>query len=298
MFLGYSFAGSDVSLSNTVSKDSVISSFEISNMIIDELYATKDILVKFDWNIPDTWTFNTYLHGLFNGNTHAGNVSYSESLVEKIKIKKRYKGDFTWKTIYEKEIRTNEDFAIELYDYYEPSNKDIEYAYVAVISNAEVDPISVTVHSEFDHYFICDRNVSYPMILDASNSITYNRESRTIVSPGRKYPYVINNGIAKYYSGSMNVTFLELKDGEFDVRHGWEYRRQLDEFLTNGEAKILKSMEGEMWMITVVGNLPRTNHEHHQYVSHQIQWTECGDPTMVADLYDHGFIDTDSDRES
>lgn len=297
MFLGYSFAGSDVSLSNTVSKNSIINSFEITNMIIDELYATKDILIKFDWKIPDTWTFNTYLHGLFQGNTHAGNVSYSESLVEKIKIKKRYKGDFVWKTIFEKEIRSNEDFSVELYDYYEPSNRDIEYAYVAVISNADVDPISVSVHSEFDNYFICDKDVSYPMILDVENNITYNRESKVIVSPGRKYPYVVNNGIARYYSGTMNVTFIEVKNCELDFENGWKYRRQLDEFLTNGEAKILKSMEGEMWMINVVGNLPRTNHAHEQYVSHQIDWVECGDPNKIGDLYDNGFIDTDTDRE-
>ena len=297
MFLGVSFAGTDTAVSNTAAKEASVSSFVISHSVLGELYATKDILVKFDWKIPETWTFNTYLHVVFQGNTLAGNVSYSESVVDKVKIKKRYQGDFAWKTIYEKEIRDNEDFSIEFYDYYAPSNRDIEYAYVAVISNADVDPISAFVHSEFDHYFICDKKASYPMMLDVENTVTFNRESKTVVSPGRKYPYVIHNGIANYYSGTMTATFIESKNCELDIENGWKYRNQIDTFLANGEAKILKSMEGDMWMIHVVGNLPRTNRGHYQYVSHQIEWVECGDPNKVGDLYDHGFIDTDVDRE-
>lgn len=297
MFLGVSFSGTDVALSNTAAEESIINTFDISNMIIDEMYATKNVLLNFNWKIPDEWDFDTYLHSSFKGNTHAGNVQYSQGIVDKIKIKKRFKGDFTWKTIYEKEIHSSEDFIIDFYDYYEPSHKEIEYAYVAVVSNVDIDPISVSVYSEFDNYFICNKDVSYPMMLDVENTLTYNRESKTIVSPGRKYPYVINNGIARYYSGTMNVTFIELKDCEFDIENGWKYRNQIDEWLANGEAKILKSFEGDMWMVNIVGNIPRNNHEHYQYISHQIEWVECGDPNKVGDLYDHGFINTDVDRE-
>lgn len=243
MFLGVSFAGTDTALSNTAMEEKIINTFDISNMIIDEMYATKNVLINFDWNIPEEWDFDTYLHATFKGNTFAGNVAYSEKLVDKIKIKKRYKGDFAWKTIYEKEIRSSEDFAIDFYDYYEPSHREVEYAYVAVVANVDIDPISVSVHSEFDEYFICDRNVSYPMMLDVDNTLTYNRESKTVVAPGRKYPYVINNGIAKYYSGTMNVTFIELKDCDFDIENDWKYRNQIDKFLASSEAKILKSFD-------------------------------------------------------
>ena len=136
MFLGVDFAGTNTALSNTTTTEAVINKFEITNCVVDEIYATQNVLLEFNWNIPDTWDFNTYLHGLFQGTAYAGNVDYSESAVEKVKIKKRFKGDFAWKTIYEKEIRSNEDFAIELWDYYEPSNREIEYAYVAVVAGA------------------------------------------------------------------------------------------------------------------------------------------------------------------
>lgn len=297
MFFNTGFAGTSTSISNSILPETAITTITLKNMIADELYATKKMLVRFDWKIPKDWDFDTYLHALFQGDVYAGNVTYSESIVQKIKIKKRFKGEFTWKTIYEKEIHANEDFAIEFYDYYEPSNRDIEYAYVAVIANADTDTISTEVHSKFDSYFICNRSESYPMILDMDNTVTYNRESSTIVSPGRKYPYVVNNGIARYYSGTMNVTFIELKNCEFDTDNGWDYRNKLDMFLSDGQPKILKSFEGDVWMVNIIGSLQRSVNGHYQNVSHQIEWVECGDPTLISDLYDNNFIDVDTDRE-
>lgn len=297
MMLGSTFAGSGSSISHATAYEAAVVSFTLTGMVLDVLYATKDILVKFNWKIPTDWTYNTYLHALFQNDVYAGNVSYSESIVQKIKIKKRYKGDFSWKTIYEKEIHNNDDFAIEFYDYYSPSKRDIEYAYAAVISGADTDTISTTVYSEFECYFICDKSSSYPMILDTANTVNYNRESQTIISPGHKYPYVVNNGIARYYSGSVNATFIELGVNGFDVENGWNYRNQIDRFLSDGKPKILKSFEGDMYMVNVTGNLSRTEHGHYQNISHSFEWVECGNPTRVDDLYDNGFIDTDTDRE-
>ena len=49
-------------------------------------------------------------------------------------------------------------------------------------------------------------------------------------------------------------------------------------------------------MVNVVNSLPRSNSGHPQLISHQIEWVECGDPTSTGDLYDNGFINTDSAR--
>lgn len=299
MFLGMNFAPYMDESSFVAVSESPISTLKLSNLIADELYATKKVLVKFDWQIPDSWDFNTHLHAKFNGSTHAGNVEYSQQIVSAIKIKKRYVGDFDWITIYEKQIEKNENFNVEFLDYYEPAGRDIEYAYTAVIGGIDMAPVSSTIHSDFSSYFICGRNgEAYPMIVGMDNAVTYNRQSQVIVAPGRKYPYVINNGISQYYSGTINVTFIEMDEHcQLDAENGWQYRNHLDKFLTNGEPKILKSFEGDMWMVNVVNSLPRSNSGHPQLVSHQIEWVECGDPTSTGDLYDNGFINTDSDRK-
>lgn len=296
MFIG-TFASCPEALTGTGIKEEVFTTITLRNMILDELYATKDVLIKFNWNIPVDWTFNTHLHALFRNDLYAGNVTYSESIVQKVKIKKRFMGNFTWKTIYEKEIHSNEDFAIEFYDYLEPSNTDIEYAYVAVISNADMDTISTSVHSEFECYFMVGQKECFPLELDVENEVTFNRESKTISALGSKYPYVVSNGISQYYSGTLNATFIECKKCDFDVDNGWSYRNRIDQFLADGKAKILKSFEGDIYMVNIVGGFPRTKNGHYQNISHQIEWVETGDPTSIAGLYDNGFIDTDIDRE-
>ncbi len=298
MFLGTAFAGGVNALSNTTAVPSAISTITLSNMVLDEIYATKNVLVNFNWNIPDVWDWDTMLHAKYNGNTEAGNITYSKDVIQKVKIKKRYKGDFNWKTIYEQDVNEIEDLNINFYDQYSPAQTDVEYAYVAVIANTDMNTIYADVRSEFDCYFICDADVSYPMILDVENNVTYNRESQVIVSPGRKYPYVNHNGIAKYYSGTMTATFIKMDDNcQFDVTNGWKYRNQIDEFLTNGKAKIIKSFEGNMWMVNTSGSISRSVNGHYQNVAQSFEWVECGDPNSIGDLYDNGFIDTDVDRE-
>lgn len=298
MFLNAAFAGyGQDALSNTTASEEKIIKFTLSNMILDEIYATKKVLLKFDWNIPKDWDFDTYLHGLYQNNTYAGNVDYSESVVSMIKIKKRLKSEFTWKTIYEQPVTCNEDFFITIYDYYEPSCFYVEYAYVPVINNADAPFISTEVYSKFDSYFFVDKEKSIPAICDPEFNITYNRESSTIVAPGSKYPYVINNGIAKYYSGTLNVSFIDMENCELDVENAWKFRKNVDEFMTNGKAKILKTWQGEMWMVNVTGSIDRSSTDDCRIMKQTINWVECGNPFMIGDLYDYDFIDTDTDRE-
>lgn len=302
MFIGYSITGTDLAWMNGVAGQSDIVTLSFTNMVIDELYATKNILVAFDWNIPQEWEFETHLHGTFQNTTYAGNIDYSEKIVQRVKIKKRFQGDFNWKTVFEKEITSINDFATHFVDYLEPSNRTVEYAYVAVVSTpgvgiVDTDIATSSVYSQFDSYFMVGQEESYPLVLDTTNDITYNRTSTTIVSPGSKYPYVVSNGISRYYSGKLKTTFIELKDGDFDTGHGWDYRNHIDAFLTDGRAKILKSYEGDLWMVNITGSLPRTSNQHVNHVTHELEWVECGDPASVRDLYDNGFINTNTDKE-
>lgn len=298
MFLGSTFSASPQAVSNTSAPESSLSTITISNVVLDEIYATKNILVKFDWNIPDEWDWDTSLHAEYQGNTYAGNIGYSYKSIQSVKIKKRYSGEFDWKTIYLKEVNSADDLSVELYDYLEPSRKRIEYAYVIVVGGSDIDITSADLYSEFQSYFICDYDNCYPIILNPENNITYNRETQSIVSPGRKYPYVVHNGIAQYYSGTMTATFINVDDScKLDLKNGWAYRNQIDGFLTNGKAKILKSFEGDIWMINTTGGVQRTINGHYQNVSQEFEWAECGDPNSISDLYDNGFINTDVDRE-
>lgn len=295
MFMSYSFASTSLQL-ESATPENPITGIDLSSSIVDEMYLTKDIIVDFDGRIPVDWTLNTHLHATFNGNAHAGNVDYTEEIVQKVKIKKRTRGDFAWKTFKEVEIRTKEDFNIDIYDYYNPTDRHIDYAYVAVIGGAESNTISTTVYSSFDSYFICEKDMCYPIILDTTNQLTLNRQTTTVQPINRRYPITVVNGSTKYYSGSLTGTFIEQKDSGYDVQSGWKYRNIIDDFLSNGKPKILRDPEGNRWMISVTDHIQRNMNGHYQNVSQTFSWVECGDVNSIGDLYDNGFIDTEIDR--
>lgn len=296
MFMSFHFASAKVQADSAVA-DNPVAKIDLTHSIVDEMYVTGDIISEFDGTVPGDWTMNTHLHAAFNGNAMAGNVTYTEKVVQKVKLKKRIHGEFTWKTFKEIDIGSKEDFNVDFYDYYNPANTDIDYAYVAVIGGAETNTVSATVHSAFDSYFLCEKELCYPMILDASMQLTLNRQAATVQPMNRKYPITVINGAVNYYSGSLTATLIERKKDGFDVDSGWAYRNRIDEFLSNGKPKILRDFEGNRWMVQIIDQIQRNANGHYQNVSQTFQWVECGDAGLVGDLYDNGFIDTEIDRE-
>lgn len=297
MFLGSCFASSSHSLTSSPVSASDIKELTIQNAIFDEVYATVNILhlTNPDQTIPTDWEFNTRLHALFQGNLYGGNVDFTESIVEAVRIKKKVKGDKKFKTIFQKSIQNNEDFKIEIMDYYEPVGT-VEYAYVPVISGGENNYITNRVESEFDSYFICEKDISYPMILDTSFNKKLVQHTGLIEVQGKAKPVIIKGGKINYYSGDLSCTFIELKDGDWQTHTSWDYRNSIYNFLTNGQPKILKDYLGNIYMIGVTSNELSEESDHYEHVTTNFSVAECGDAYDVGDLYNNGFIDVDIDR--
>lgn len=296
MFLGNTFASSNKSLVSSPVEAKSIEKLTVRFAIFGEIYAGNNVISLDDFNgaVPSDWGFDTKLHALFQGDLHGGNVNFSTDVVESIRIKKRTKGELIFKTIYEKPINTNEDFGINFLDYLEPVGT-IEYAYVPIISGGEGDYIISKVECEFDSYFICEKDIAYPMVLDTAFKKQLNHLVGVVELPNRLKPVVIKGGITNYISGDIECTFIENRDCEWLVNDSWEYRNQIYQFLTNGKPKILKDFEGNTWMIAVTSGISEDS-DHYQHIKSKFSVVECGEVSSVGDLYDNGFIDTDLDR--
>ncbi|WP_333648344.1 hypothetical protein [Lacrimispora sp.] len=296
MFLGNSFASSKETLISSAVEAKNIQQLAVKSAVLDEIYVSNNLIdiTNFDASIPSDWGFNTLLHAEFMGDLHGGNVGFSTDVVEFIRIKRRLKNEPTFKTIYEKPINKNEDFEIILLDYTEPIG-NIEYAYVPVISGGEGNYISNGVESKFESYFICEKDVSYPIILDTAFKKQLNHLVGVVELPNRLKPVVIKGGITNYYSGDMECTFIENRDCQWLIDSSWEYRNQIYQFLTNGRPKILKDFEGNSWMIAITSGISEDS-DHHEHVKSKFSVVECGETSSIGDLYDNGFIDTDLDR--
>lgn len=91
MFLGSCFASSKESLASSPASSSDISDLTIASAVYDEIFATEKVieLSEEDHAFPSVWGFDTRLHALFQGTLYGGNVSFTESIVESIRIKRR-----------------------------------------------------------------------------------------------------------------------------------------------------------------------------------------------------------------
>lgn len=297
MFLGSSFASSKESLTSSLVSSCDVTDLTIADAVFDEIYSTVKIISLTDneHEIPAEWGFDTRLHALFQDNLYGGNVSFTESIVESVRIKKKVKGDKKFKTIYEKPITSNEDFKIELMDYYEPAGT-VEYAYVPVISGGENSYITNQIESSFDSYFICEKDLSYPMILDTGFEKKLTLKTSLIELLGREKPVIIKGGRIRYYAGDISCTFIELKDDDWQIHTSWDYRNGIYDFLTNGKPKILKDYLGNIYMIAVTSNDITEDSDHYEHVITKFSVAECGNAYDTGDLYDNGFIDADIDR--
>lgn len=312
MFLGLTLNGSAESATNVVEPTTKINTITLYDAVFNEIYAT-NYSKGFKWDNLGRWDYGSILHATYDENLSGGNITWSADVISEIRIKKRYQGDTVWKTIFSKTgIEKSDDFDIDFVDYLEPSNKIIEYKYVPIFvinsQNMDMDSEGTTVQSKFDDWFIVGQyeinsegkmiNEVHPMIIDFSSTPTLNRQTSVINTLGSKYPFVNTNGMTKYYSGSTTCTFSELcVNGQIlDYENAWKYRNTIDDFLSNGYAKLLKSFEGDICLVSTFDEITHQENGDYRNVSTTFQWAEIGDPTSVGDLYDNGFINTDIDR--
>ncbi len=305
MFCGSSFASGSETLVTHAASAADNSRLTIGKAVFDEIYATVDVIdtETYDGSTPSDWTFDTRLHALFNGNLYGGNVDFTESIVNSIRIKKRTSKDSKFQTIYERKINNNGDFAVDIIDYLEPAGT-IEYAYVPVISGGESRYVINRVESQFNHCFLVERDKAYPIILDGNYSETVNYETGQVKPMGRKYPVTIINGDSGYRSGELEGTFIELQNEDADVKGSFDYRHQVYDFLTDSRPKILKDLDGNLLMVQISGNITESSRSYcyrgsngFYYVKSKFGYVEIGNAYNTGDLYDSGFIDTVVDRQ-
>lgn len=312
MFLGITLESTSQSLQYDLNPQTTDTYIEVKDTTIDDMYISKNSLYDFDWVLPNNWDFQIILHAMFNdGSMNAGNKNYRDAT--EIRLKKRYVGTFDWKTIYSRDVsreaqtaqasRLEEILNISYDDYLEPNKRDVEYAYTAIINGVETEPVVTSATSFFFGYYLvgqCDENgvqSVIPALFNIENNVTLHRASNTVVSPGQKYPFIVNNGSSKYYGGTFSVTFMPHDDDVLPIpQKASSYRNSVDEFLTDGYPKILKTYDGDIYMAAIVGDISRSNHTHYQNVGTSFEWAEVGDTNDCGDLFDYGFINTDIDR--
>lgn len=245
-------------------------------------------------------------------NSTSGTPEYSSD-IEWV-VLKRKEGTTTsagtsFMNIYAKKVSKEKDLYFELDDYFCRNNTTYTYKVQYIKKNGIILNTSnvVEVRSDFCCLVIADRYKTYTCPLNCSSISFTNVKPFVVNTPmySRKPSYYNFTNI-NYAEGNCKGTFVDIDDTgrniEFVYKDNWRYRRDFKEWLMEGNAKIIKSVSGEMWLVGIKtdsisdsGLFSDAEVEAARLI--EFSWIEIGEVDDELDLYENDLIDIDSDYE-
>lgn len=248
-------------------------------------------------DISDEWDYNTKINAPFDKNFDAGNTGFSLRNTDYVVIKRREVGSTGWVIIYAKEIHTVADFDISFTDKYARSQTEYQYCVSSYTNGIENSFILDNVYSEFDGYYIADKDCLFGTIYDVDGCDTSKNMANQIIRLlNSRYVSVVSNSDINYESGSVTGSFIQMdeKTGEVRPSDGLRYRSNLKDRLVSKKPLILKIHDGRIWMIKVTGSPTDSQNGHRDLRSINFEWTEVGDINDMKSLYENGLSDVDA----
>lgn len=222
--------------------------------------------------------------------------------VTKVIIKRKIASEFLFLTVYQKNIADVSELSIEMNDALCRNNTEYEYRVeYKNDTDVTVDYATQRVVSKFNCLVLLDKDKVYTCPLNCS-AIGFN----TIK------PYVVNaplhsvkpsyycNTIINYDEGTCKGTFVDIDDTgnniEFVYENNWKYRKNFKNWLMEGNAKVIKSVSGEMWLVgiktdTISDSSLFSDAEIDGARLIEFGWVEIGDVDSENDLYDNDIIE-------
>lgn len=295
-FVGYNFLFDGDCLTPVPTNVDNITRTRLENGIFDYYLASNNIDNDSSEQPNKKWEFGDIIHADFNGNLNGGNVDLTLSQITSLRLKRRVKGTFEWTTLAIFKIKNEEDLKIVFNDYLNRNFELYEYALVPVLNNNEGDYYSSEIESSFDGVFISDGKTIKKFYEDVEYGVSEKINKTTIFEPfGKRYPVVVSNSKISYERGSVSGKILPLdyednrKIDRFEIV---KRKNEIVEFLCNKKPKILKDWNGNIWLVSVIGDV-NTNYDSlfgMGIVTVNFNYAEIGDSTNTDDLIRTGFV--------
>ena len=266
----------------------------------DDIYITRNITYVPTTEIPMDWDKDTIFHAKFNGNFCAGNVNFRYKDIEDsfIIIKRRRTEGFHWISLQARLIGSYDDLAISFIDYTAAPDTEYEYALVPILDGTESDYYCEKITPTTEKLVIVDNSALWATIVTNGFCDSQRNTAPGVVDTmNNKYPTIIHNGMANYDTVSVTAGWYPVEEDECTLMIGEEYNywvsryaKRFMDFLTNRKIKMLKNVDGRMWLCYVT-TLP-SNTARDVYWDREINFgvTEIGDVEGEKELYDAGLI--------
>lgn len=283
-----------------------ISNVQLKNAIVREFYVTHDVSqVNYYSRLPD-WDNYTIMRADFDNNLRAGNVDWLLTSVNKIKIKRRKVGtNEDWITLYVQPIETEYDLSFYYRDYYVPSGYEYEYAMIPCANEDEQSYFTTIVKTHFDGLFISDKDKTMKLYGNVLVNSSADNILLGLIQPyNQKYPIVIKNPNVQYRTTTFQGDVLGLNNNECNIFELTEetrpiivnQKREWDEFMCNGKAKIIKDWNGNIMLakITTAPSYTYTQQSGSSKPTMSFGVTEVGEYDSQWYMYHHGLIDVET----
>lgn len=301
MFLGTSLVGDSSSYTITPSYVDNIRHLNLARGFFDSLTVNEDVN-KYNINspIPKEWEVTTIMMGDFDGTTSLGVLDIDLDLVDSILVKRRELGennpDHDWVIIeyqdlsdlsYEEKLEAINSFK---YDTTNRSLATYEYAIIPLVNGEEAITVSGTVKSSFDGIFILDKDEIWGTIVtDAFINTTRNVEKSYQTTLNYRYPVSTTAAVINYDSGSATGEFVpfdtETCELIYEDKTRTDYQKRFMDFLTNYKPKILKSLDGRIWLCDVSPSPSDNANSIYNRRQVTFNWVEIGDYESQRDTY-------------
>ncbi len=293
IFLGTTFCSGKYSLSSPTAKLADITAIQLFDGTYNHLLVSTNpsCTVK---DFDSGWTYDTKLNASYDENLEAGNSGFSLNTTEYMVIKRREAGTQNWLVIYSQKVKDREDLNVHIKDTYARAGVEYEYCISSYAGGVENCYVIQNVYSDFDGYFITDKDELYGTIYDVDGCDTSrNITSQVLQLLNSKYVSVVSNSSANYDSGSITGTFLKIDRDGVDAESSLKYRQSFKDRLANKKPLILKVSDGRIWMIKVI-NTPTDNQGGHPDLRQiTFEWVEIGDVNDMKSLYYAGLSDVE-----
>lgn len=227
--------------------------------------------------------------------------------ITKILVKRQDVDDVSgsWLTLHSQPITQASDMNFTFIDFTNQYGKTYKYALVPLLtqtqSGVEVEveggyTVSDEVQSVFDGVFIADSTGSQKCKANVGyGNVDMNQTVGSILPIGAKYPIIITNSQNQYHNGSISGTIVPddyYYNGNLSRVDMVNKRSELEQFLTNKRAKIIKDWNGNIWLVMIMDNVSCTFNNNYGMgiVNFSTSWVEIGDPTNQQDLQATGLI--------
>lgn len=210
-----------------------------------------------------------------------------------------------WLTLYSQPIEQASDMDFTFIDFLNQYGKTYKYALVPLLtqtqSGVEVEveggyTVSDEVQSIFDGVFIADSTGSQKCKANVGyGNVDMNQVVGSITPIGAQYPVVITNSKNQYHNGSISGTIVPddyYFNGNLSRIDMVNKRNELEKFLTNKRAKIIKDWNSNIWLVMITDNIGCNFNNNYGMgmVNFNANWVEVGDPTNQQDLQATGLI--------